>query len=156
MLDVHEVRLGGDLPRPRLDLRAGHFDRSSAYSANQMVVMLGGVAGAVEELRIGAQNIDFPLVQEDLEGAVDGRQSDPGARLREVVVQLLCGNERGKLLQALCYRLALGCVSCSSHVTAFFGLRRMQSARMARPVATIVYVPISRVTIVAPGASLTK
>ena len=53
MRDVDEPSFGGDLLSPTLDSSAGNLDRPAAHAAQEMVMVAGTAASAVEGLTVG-------------------------------------------------------------------------------------------------------
>src|SRR5688572_27257733 len=75
MGDLGEAVLDGDLVRPALDRRSAHLDRRPTVPADQMVVVVGAAALPEQLLpSLGAGGVNLTGVDEQLQGAVDGRE----------------------------------------------------------------------------------
>jgi hypothetical protein len=82
VLGVGEAVRGGRALGPRLDLASLDLDGAAARAADQVVVMTGRRAGAVDGLAVGAlQLVGLAARGEGREGAVDGREPNAGVVL---------------------------------------------------------------------------
>lgn len=86
--------LGGRLARPALDRLGRDLDGGTAFAANQMVMMMRGVAGAKQLLTVRVEvHIGLPVFGQARQRAIDRRDTDLRALICHVVKQLLCTDE---------------------------------------------------------------
>ena len=78
-----------DAGRPPLDGGSDDLDGAVALPAHEVVVVLGGWAGAVPGFAVvAAQEVDGPALDERLQVPVDGGEPDRLAAVVQLVVQL--------------------------------------------------------------------
>jgi hypothetical protein len=90
VIDVDEAVFRGDGGCPAFNRLTLHLDGAAASPADQVVVVVLGVAASVERLAVlGTQHVDPPDVDEGLQVPVNGRQTDAVAPLPQLGVQVL-------------------------------------------------------------------
>src|SRR5690606_34661484 len=99
--DVGKPVFAADSFRPVLHRGIGDLHGAAAVPAHQVVMVVAGAAAVDGFTRIGAEYIHLAGVDQALQRAVHGRQTDSLALLPQQLVQLLSGTEVADLVEEL-------------------------------------------------------
>jgi hypothetical protein len=117
VIHVGEAMICGHRRGPAFDRRPGHLEGSSALSAHE-VMMVPAAAPPIKRLADRGQHyVDFAIVGERLQGAINRGQTHLHAAVAEHRVQFFGGVKAIDVVEQIADRRALSAATSASHPT---------------------------------------